>query len=45
LIAGANGLRVGYATLHNNSGASRVPVASMNADPASGNKRAVIDGL
>ena len=45
LIAGANGIRVGYATLHNNSGASRVPIASMNADPASGNKRAVIDAL
>ncbi len=45
LIAGANGVRVGYATLHNNSGASSVPVASMNADPASGNKRAVIDGV
>ncbi|MFQ6024312.1 MAG: pilus assembly protein [Acidiferrobacterales bacterium] len=45
VIAGANGVRLGYATLHNNSGANNIEIASMNPDPATGNKRALIDGL
>ncbi|MFQ5982907.1 MAG: pilus assembly protein, partial [Woeseiaceae bacterium] len=45
VIAGSNSVRMGYATLHNNSGANNIPIASMNADPATGNKRASMDGL
>ncbi len=45
LIAGKNGVRMGYATLHNNSGANNIPIASMNPDPATGNKHTVLDGV
>lgn len=45
VIGGANNARMGYATLHNNSGVNNIQITSMNADPATGNKRALIDGL
>ncbi len=36
--------RVGYGTLHNNNNVN-IPVASMNTDPATGNKRSVLDRI
>lgn len=45
LITGVNNVRLGYATLHNNSGANNILIASMNTDPMTGNKRALMDGV
>ncbi len=45
LITSTSSVRLGYATLHNNSGANNIPIASMNPDPTTGSKRALIDGL
>ncbi len=45
LITGVNSVRLGYATLHNNSGANNILITSMNPDPTSGNKRALLDGV
>ena len=45
VISDASNVRMGYATLHNNSGVNNIPIASMNTDPASGNKRTLIDSL
>ncbi len=44
VVADINFGRVGYGTLHNNNGVN-IPVASMNSDPASGNKRSVLDNI
>jgi type IV pilus assembly protein PilY1 len=45
LITGINSVRLGYASLHNNSGANNILITSMNPDPTTGNKRALLDGL
>ncbi len=45
VIGDASNARMGYATLHNNSGVNNIQIASMNTDPVSGNKRTLIDGL
>ncbi len=45
LITGVNNVRLGYATLHNNSGANNILITSMNTDPMTGNKRALMDGV
>ncbi len=42
--AAANGVRLAYGTLHDNN-SNIIDIASMNPDPASGNKRALLDGL
>ncbi|MBW8055958.1 MAG: hypothetical protein FVQ76_11700, partial [Nitrospira sp.] len=42
--AAANGVRLAYGTLHDNNN-NIIDIASMNPDPASGNKRALLDGL
>ena len=44
VIAGARNSRMGLATLHNN-GSVDTPIASMNQDPASGSKNALLDAL
>lgn len=43
-IEDVTGIRVGYATINEDSGA-RNRVASMNIDPTTGNKRALFDGI
>ena len=45
VIGNASNARMGYATLHNNSGVNNIQIASMNTDPVSGNKRTLVDGL
>ncbi len=45
VISGSNNVRMGYATLHNNSGASNTLVASLNPSPATGNKRTLLNGV
>ncbi len=45
VITGANNVRMGYASLHNNSGANNISIASLNPDPATGNKRTLLNGL
>lgn len=37
--------RMGYATLHNNGGASNISVLAMNESVSNGNKRALLDGI
>jgi type IV pilus assembly protein PilY1 len=44
VIAEANNVRMGLVTLHNNNSVS-TPVKSMNLDPTSGNKKALLDKL
>lgn len=44
VVADINFGRVGYGTIHNNNSVN-IPVASMNTDPASGNKRSVMDSI
>jgi len=44
LIAQANNVRMGLVTIHNNNGVNTA-IADMNADPASGNKRTLLDNL
>ncbi len=42
--ADLTGVRIGYGTLHNNNNVN-IPVASMNLDPATGNKKAFFDSV
>ena len=44
VIAESDGVRMGLATLHNNNSVNTA-IASMNSDPASGNKKALLDAL
>ncbi|MFQ5487381.1 MAG: pilus assembly protein, partial [Gammaproteobacteria bacterium] len=44
VIADINFGRVGYGTINDNNNVN-IPVASMNTDPASGNKRSVLDNI
>ena len=44
VIASANNSRMGMVTLHNNAGTNR-EIRSMNADPATGDKNALLDAL
>lgn len=37
--------RVGYASLHNNSGSNNIQIALMNASTLSGNKKTLLDGV
>lgn len=47
IIAEATNVRMGLVTLHNNNagGQAKTPIRSMNADPTTGNKRALLDAL
>lgn len=46
VIANANGVRMGMSTINENGGdAVRKQIKSMNSDPASGDKKALLDGL
>ena len=45
LVTSVNSVRLGYGTLHNNSGANNILITSMNPDPTIGNKRALLDGV
>jgi type IV pilus assembly protein PilY1 len=45
LVTSVNSVRLGYGTLHNNSGASNILITPMNPDPTIGNKRALLDGI
>ncbi len=44
VIAATNKARMGLVTLHNNNSVNTA-ITSMNSDPASGNKKALLDGL